>query len=52
MKGVLCFLPRQKMFPLPHDGRVVCFNLDDDNNRGSGEVFVRAMRAAKYILPE
>jgi len=43
----------KNMFLLPHDRRVVCFNLDDDNNnRGSGEVFVRAMREAKYILPE
>jgi len=41
----------KKMFPLPHDGGVACFILDDDNNRGSGDVFVRAMRArCKHIL--
>jgi hypothetical protein len=33
------------MFPLPHNGGVACFILDDDNNRASGDVFVRAMRA-------
>ena len=41
----------KKMFPLPHDGGVACFILDDDNNRESGDVFVRAMRArCKHIL--
>jgi beta-glucosidase-like glycosyl hydrolase len=41
----------KRMFPLPHDGGVACFILDDDNNRGSGDVFVRAMRArCKHIL--
>jgi hypothetical protein len=40
-----------KMFPLPHDGGVACFILDDDNKRESGDVFVRAMRArCKHIL--
>ncbi len=41
----------KKMFPLPHDGGVACFILDDDNNRASGDVFVQAMRArCKHIL--
>ncbi len=41
----------KKMFPLPHDRGVACFILDDDNNRESGDVFVRAMRAqCKHIL--
>ena len=41
----------KKMFPLPHDGGVACFILDDDNNRGSGDAFVHAMRArCKHIL--
>jgi beta-N-acetylhexosaminidase len=41
----------KKIFPLPHDGGVACFILDDDNNRGSGDVFVRAMRVrCKHIL--
>jgi beta-glucosidase-like glycosyl hydrolase len=41
----------KKMFPLPHDGGVACFILDDDNNRESGDVFVRAMRMrCKHIL--
>jgi beta-glucosidase-like glycosyl hydrolase len=41
----------KKMFPLPHDGGIACFVLDDDNNRESGDVFVRAMRArCKHIL--
>jgi beta-N-acetylhexosaminidase len=40
-----------KMFPLPNDGGVACFILDDDNNRESGDVFVRAMRArCKHLL--
>jgi len=34
----------KKLSPLPHDGGVACFILDDDNNRESGDVFVRAMR--------
>jgi beta-glucosidase-like glycosyl hydrolase len=34
----------KKMSHLPHDGGVACFILDDDNNRESGDVFVRAMR--------
>ena len=41
----------QKMSPLPHDGGVACFILDDDNNRESGDVFVRAMRErCKHLL--
>jgi len=41
----------KKMFPLPHDGGIACFILDDDNNRESGDVFVRAMRTrCKHIL--
>jgi beta-glucosidase-like glycosyl hydrolase len=41
----------RKLFPLPHDGGIACFVLDDDNNRESGDVFVRAMRArCKHIL--
>jgi len=41
----------KKIFPLPHDGGVACLILDDDNNRGSGDVFVRAMKArCKHIL--
>jgi beta-glucosidase-like glycosyl hydrolase len=41
----------KKVFPLPHDGGIACFILDDDNNRESGDVFVRAMRArCKHIL--
>ncbi len=34
-----------KIFPLPRDGGVACFVLDDDNNTESGDAFVRAMRA-------
>ena len=34
----------KKIFPLPHDGGVACFILDDDNNTESGDVFIRAMR--------
>ena len=34
----------KKTFPLPPDGGVACFILDDDNNTGSGDVFIRAMR--------
>jgi beta-N-acetylhexosaminidase len=41
----------KKVLPLPHDGGIACFILDDDNNRESGDVFVRAMRARfKNIL--
>jgi beta-glucosidase-like glycosyl hydrolase len=41
----------KKLSPLPHDGGVVCFILDDDNNRESGDVFVRAMRErCKHLL--
>jgi beta-glucosidase-like glycosyl hydrolase len=41
----------KKIFPLPHDGGIACFILDDDNNRESGDVFVRAMRTrGKHIL--
>ncbi len=41
----------KKMFPLPHDGGVACFILDDDNNTESGDVFVRAMRSRfKHLL--
>ncbi len=40
-----------KLFPLPHDCGVACLILDDDNNRESGDVFVRAMRTrCKNIL--
>jgi beta-glucosidase-like glycosyl hydrolase len=41
----------RKLFPLPPEGGVACFILDDDNNTGSGDVFVRAMRArCKHLL--
>jgi len=35
---------KKKNFPLPHDGGVACFILDDDNNTESGDVFIREMR--------
>lgn len=34
----------KKTLPLPHNGGVACFILDDDNDTESGDVFVRAMR--------
>lgn len=41
----------KKLFPLPHDGGVACFILDDDNNRESGDVFVHALRArCRHLL--
>ena len=41
----------KKFSPLPRDSGVVCFILDDDNNRESGDVFVRAMRErCKHLL--
>jgi len=35
----------KKVAPLPADVGVACFILDDDNNKESGDVFVRSMRA-------
>jgi hypothetical protein len=41
----------KKIFPLPSDGGVACFILDDDNNTESGDVFIREMRARlKHFL--
>jgi beta-glucosidase-like glycosyl hydrolase len=41
----------KKFSTLPHDGGVACFILDDDNDRESGNVFVRAMRErCKHLL--
>jgi len=41
----------KKIFPLPYDGGVACFILDDDNNTESGAVFIREMRARlKHFL--
>lgn len=41
----------KKLLPLRHDSGIACFILDDDDNRSSGDAFVRAMRArCKHIL--
>jgi beta-N-acetylhexosaminidase len=41
----------KKLSSLSHDGGVACFVLDDDNDRESGNVFVRAMRErCKHLL--
>ncbi len=34
----------KKFLPIPHDGGVACFILDDDNDTASGNAFIRAMR--------
>jgi beta-N-acetylhexosaminidase len=50
-KAVRVVFGEKKMFPRPHHDGVACFILDEDDNRESGDVLVRAMRARyKHLL--
>jgi beta-glucosidase-like glycosyl hydrolase len=44
-KALRIVFGEKKFSPLPHDGGVACFILDDDSNSESGDLFVHAMKA-------